>query len=246
MDPHGIEVLDGADDDAVVGLVPDDLHLVFLPTEKRLLDEHFGGRRHVESAPRDGLQFLAVVGDAPSGAPEREGGPDDERVGADVLRDLQNLVDRVGGSRVGDLQADIDHDLLEQGSILAPLDRLGIGPDQSDSVFFQHAVVDEFHRRIQRGLAAKGGKEGVGLFPLDDFLDDRRGDRFDIGPVGKLRIGHDRGRIGIHQHHLVSFLRQRLARLHPRVIELAPLTDHDGSGADQQDFVDGGVFGHGS
>ena len=39
VDPHRVEVLDGADDDAVVGLVPHDLELVLLPTRDRALDE---------------------------------------------------------------------------------------------------------------------------------------------------------------------------------------------------------------
>ena len=41
---HRVDVLDRADDDAVVRLVADDLHLVLLPAEHALLDQHFVGR----------------------------------------------------------------------------------------------------------------------------------------------------------------------------------------------------------
>ena len=45
MDSHGVEIFDGANDDALVLPVPHDLHLVFLPAEQALFDEHlmYGG-----------------------------------------------------------------------------------------------------------------------------------------------------------------------------------------------------------
>src|SRR4029453_15365165 len=42
---HGIDVLDGADDDHVVGEVAHDLELELLPPDHRLLDEHAGDGR---------------------------------------------------------------------------------------------------------------------------------------------------------------------------------------------------------
>ena len=41
---HGIEVLDGADDDDVVGEIAHHLQFVFLPAEHRLLDQHLVDR----------------------------------------------------------------------------------------------------------------------------------------------------------------------------------------------------------
>src|SRR5690606_22352084 len=74
MHAHRVHVLDGADDDAVVRLVADDLHLVFLPAEDGLLDQHFRGGGGVEAALDDLEEFGAVVGDAAARAAEREGG----------------------------------------------------------------------------------------------------------------------------------------------------------------------------
>ena len=70
---HRVDVLDRADDDAVVRLVADHLHLELLPAEHALLDQHLGGRRGVEAALDDLGELLAVVGDAAAGAAEREG-----------------------------------------------------------------------------------------------------------------------------------------------------------------------------
>ena len=66
--PIGIEILDRADDDAVVVAVADDLHLVLFPAEHRFLEQHLVGGRGIESARHDGLEFLAVVGDAAAAA----------------------------------------------------------------------------------------------------------------------------------------------------------------------------------
>src|SRR4029453_1263084 len=76
---HRIDILDGADDDAIVVAIAYHLHLIFLPAEHRFLDQHFGGGRGVEPAFDDVEELLAVVGDAAAGAAECEGGTDDAR-----------------------------------------------------------------------------------------------------------------------------------------------------------------------
>ena len=98
MDPHWVEVLNRADDNTVVGLVADDLYLIFLPAEKGDLNEDFGGGGHVESPTGDGLEFLTVVGDSSSRSTQCKGGTDDERIGSDLLRDFEDLINRVGGA----------------------------------------------------------------------------------------------------------------------------------------------------
>ena len=151
----------------------------------------------------------------------------------------------MGGIRFGHLETDLEHDLLEERAVLAPLDRLGIGTDQTDAVLFENSRMDKGHGGVQGRLTAEGRKEGVRFLPFDDLLDDGRSDRLDVGPERELRIGHDGGRIGVHQYHIVPFLSQSLAGLNSGVVELASLADHDGAGADEEDFVDRGIFGHG-
>ena len=98
---------------------------------------------------------------------------------------------------------------------------------------------------VQPGLAAQGRQHGVGLLDGEDLLDELGGDRLDVGAVGHLGVGHDRGRVGVDQHDLVALLAEGLARLGPRVVELAGLADHDRAGADDQDLVDVSTLGHG-
>jgi hypothetical protein len=74
---HRIDVLDGADDDAVVRLVAHHLHLKLFPSQHRFFDQHFGGRRGVEPALDDLDEFGLVIGNAAAGAAKRERGADD-------------------------------------------------------------------------------------------------------------------------------------------------------------------------
>ena len=106
------------------------------------------------------------------------------------------------------------------------------------------AALVEGQADVQARLAAEGGQHGIGLLDGDDLLDDLGRDRLDIGPIGHLGVGHDRGRVRVDQHDLVALLAERLARLGARIVELAGLADHDRPGADDQDLLDIGTFGH--
>ena len=126
---------------------------------------------------------------------------------------------------------------LRIASALAPI---RTQPCRSSAPFSCRASAD-----VQPGLAPQRRQHGVGLLDGEDLLDDLRRDRLDVRAVGHLGVGHDRGRVGVDQHDLVALLAQGLARLGPRVVELAGLADHDRPGADDQDLVDIGTFGHG-
>ena len=95
VDAHRIEVLDRADDDAVVALVAHHFHLEFLPAEHRFLDQHFGGRRGVEPAFDDLDELGFVVGNAAAGAGERERWSDDRRQ-ADVVERFERFEQALG------------------------------------------------------------------------------------------------------------------------------------------------------
>jgi hypothetical protein len=112
VDAHRVEVLDAAHDDAVVGAVADDFHLVLLPADQALLDQQFLGRRQVQPALADLLELFRVVGDAAAGAAQREAGADDHReagaadLGLDALLHRPGFFQRVRDAALGRVQPD--------------------------------------------------------------------------------------------------------------------------------------------
>ena len=180
---HRVEVLDAADDDAVVRGVADHFHLEFLPAQHRFLDQHLVHRREFEAALDDVLELLAVVGDAAAAAAEGEAGADDGRV-TDLGLDLDRLLEGLRDLGLRAFQPDFLHRHAEQLAVLGHADGLALGADQLDAVLLQHAVVGQVERAVQRGLPAHGRQQRVGLFLGDDLLDRLPVDRLDVDRVG--------------------------------------------------------------
>ncbi len=104
MNAHGVQVFDGADDNAVIVAVAHDFHFELLPANERFLDEDFGCRGKLQSAPGEFIEFLAVVGDSSAGAAESEGRADNERETPDLLLDLPRFFRGVSRAAVGHVQ----------------------------------------------------------------------------------------------------------------------------------------------
>ena len=139
VDAHRVEVLDGADDDAVVGVVANHLHLVLLPAEQRLLDQHLADGREGEAA-LDRLDQLGARGcDAAAFAAQGEGGTDDRRQ-ADPLDGSQSLIDGADELPARAVDADALHGLAETLAAFRLLDHLGIGADHFDAMALENAL----------------------------------------------------------------------------------------------------------
>ena len=244
MHAHRIQILDRADDDAVVRMIADHLHFEFLPAEHGLFQQDLVRRRQFESALADVLELLAVEGDTAPGAPKRERRANDHREADPGLR-LLGLIPGMRDPGRRCIEADLAHGRTEPFAVLGHVDRILGCPDHLDAVFLQHAVAIQIERAVERGLPAHGRQQRVGLFLFDDALDHRPVQRLDIDRVRHAGIGHDRGRIRVHQDDPIPLLDQRLAGLGAGVVELAGLTDDDRSGAEDQDALDVGAFRHG-
>ena len=231
VNSHRIDILDRADDDAVVRAVADHLHLIFLPAENRLLDQHFSRRRSSEPAADDFLEFLGIVGDPTAGAAQGKGWPDDRRKPYCPER-LDSFGKRTDKQAPGRNQSDFVHRLPEKLTIFGLDDCRFAGADQLDAVPLEDTRASERHCGVEGRLAAHCRQQRLRPFAGNDLRDHFRGDRLDIGRVGQLRVGHDRRRVRIHQDDPIPLAFQRLARLRAGVIEFAGLPDHDGPSAD--------------
>jgi hypothetical protein len=115
----------------------------------------------------------------------------------------------------------------------------------SNAELRQGAVAGQGHRQIERGLAAHGGQQRIGALDFDHPPHHLGRERLDVGAIRHVRIGHDRGGIAVHQHHLETLGPQRLAGLGAGVVEFTGLADHNRPGPQQQDAMQIRATGHG-
>ena len=241
---HRIKILDRADDHTLILVVAHDLHLVFLPAEETFFDEHFMDGREVETVGADVFEFLLVVSDATARATERKRGANNQREGSEKFSGLPRFGHRFHRTRFGDIETDLEHALFENLAVLTLGNRLGFRADHLHAVFLQDTGLVELHREIERGLASERRQQGRRPLGGDDFFDHLERERFDVGRISELRIGHDRGRIGVDQNDAVTLFLERLARLGAGIVELARLADDDRTGADDEDGLQVSAFGH--
>ena len=180
----------------------------------------------VESATDEGIELVTVVSDRRTAAAHRKARPDYAGA-ADIIQHPARVVDRADCLAATDGKPDLGHRLLELLAAFRFGDRDGIGPDHLAVVFLQHALFIQLHREIQRRLATQRRQQRIGPLFLDDLRHDLPFQRLDVGPVGHVRIGHDRRGIRIHQDDFVALLAQRLAGLRAGVVKLAGLADDD-------------------
>jgi hypothetical protein len=205
--------------------------------------QHRADGREVQPSLDGRDEFVAIVGDPAAGSAQREGGPHDRGVPG-VGHGLQRFVERADDPTTRRGEPDPHHGLGELLAVFRHPDRPLVRPDQLDSVPGEGAILGERHRDVQRGLAAHGRKQRVRPLPLDHLGHPLGRDRFDVGAVGDLRVGHDRRRIRIDQDDPVALLLERPHRLGARVVELGALPDHDGAGTEQENGAQVSPLGH--
>ena len=238
VDAHRVHVFDRTDDHGVVLGVAHDFELEFFPADQGFLDQDFGIHAGGEPAGNDRPEFIHVMRDPAAGAAEGESRTDDQRQGPDLLCDGQRFVHAVRGTAFRQVEPDRTHGLLEQVAVFGTADDLGFGSDHLHAVTFQDAGIVEFQREIQRGLSAERGQDRIRTFPADDLMQDVLGQRFDIGPVREIGVGHDGGRVAVDQQDFIAFLFEGFARLGPGIVEFTSLADDDGARSDQHDLLD--------
>ena len=237
VDSHRVEVLDGADHYAVVGVVTHDFEFVLLLTCDGALDEHLADGRGIETLGGQLDQRFGVLGDAGAGSSQDVARAHHDRV-ADRLADGHGLVEGVGEARCRDRQADLLHSGLELLTVLGRGDGLGIGSDDLDIVGRKDTSLEQCHGQVEGRLAAQSGQQGVGPLSLDDGGQHVGVEGLDVGPIRHAWVGHDRGRVRVGQHHPVALFGQHATGLGPRVVELTGLADHDRARADDQDRLE--------
>ena len=131
--------------------------------------------------------------------------------------------------------ADAVQELLELLAVLGGADRRHRRAQRAHPVPGQHAGVLQGDGEVEPRLAPQRGEQTVGPLAGDDPLQDGHGERLDVDGIGRRVVGHDRGRVAVHQHDADALLAEGTAGLGAGVVEFRRLADDDRAGADDQD-----------
>ena len=182
-----------------------------------------------------------VLRQAAAPAAEGEGDPDHDRVA-----DLRG--DRAGRPREssrrsprGDLRPTSASWALKSSRSSVFSDGLDRRAEHGDAVAGEDPRFRERHAAVERGLAAEGEQDAVGLLPGDHLLDEIGRHRQEIDLVGEVSGGLDRGDVGVDEDDLEALLLQGLDGLAAGVVELAGLADLERPAAEDEDFPDPAV-----
>ena len=141
VDPHRIEIFNGAHDDDIVFQVTHDLQFILFPTDHRFLDQDLAHRTHGQCPLNQPLKFFTIVGNVSTGTSHRKGRAND-RGKPDGLHNRNGLLPTMRRPALRHTQPDPLHGLLKCLSILCLMDRLRRRTHKGDSMFLQHASLD--------------------------------------------------------------------------------------------------------
>jgi len=110
-------------------------------------------------------------------------------------------------------EADFAAGILEPEAIFGNFNGAERSANHFNLVLFENAAFGEFDRKVESGLTADCRQKRIWLFASENFVEIFLGERLDVRAVSQLRVGHDRGGIGIDEHNFVALGAQRLACL---------------------------------
>src|SRR6185295_18611392 len=148
-----------------------------------------------------------------------------------MLDNLLRFRPRPGETAARHLHTRFVHRLLEQQAVFGDANRLALGANHFYATLFKNARIVERDCQVERGLTTNGWQQRIWPFLANDGADGFHGERLDVSNVSRLRVSHDRGRIGIDQYDLVTLLPQRLACLRAGIVKLARLSYNNWAGS---------------
>ncbi len=169
---------------------------------------------------------------------------------ANLAGKLQTIF-QIGDQRgLRHVKADLLHRVFEEQTVFGFLDGADLCADKMHVVFFENSGVGQLDGQVQGSLSTNGwehSETGSGrefAFDANDLFEVRERERFDVGAIRQLGVGHDGGGVRIRQHHFKTFRLERLASLRAGVIKLRRLANDDRARAENQYFRDVCAFRH--
>ena len=200
-------------------------------------------RGKIECLDTDIFQLFLIIGEASSGAAQRESRPEHDRIADLFCRKLCFL------DAVSDLAWDhrltyrLAH-LFKEFSVFSSLDGVCRSSEEFDPALGKNALAVELHREVEPCLAADPRDDSVRPLISENLCNIFKRKRLHIDFVRNGRVSHDRCRVGIAEYHLIPFLFQRETGLSARIVKLRCLADDDRPASDNKYLFDIFSFCH--
>ena len=243
VNAHRIQVLHVADGNGRVIGIPHHLVLDFFVALDALFHQHLVNGRQHQGIFHDLPELLLVVGKAAAGAAQGEGRPQYHGI-ADLLRRRQALLHGVGNLAGEYRLPQALAKLLEQLPILGLFDAAAGSSQQLHMAFLQDTLFLQLRGQIQARLTADAGDDGIGSLVADNPGNVFQGQRLHVDLVRDGGVGHNGCWVGIAEDNLIALLLQGKAGLGSGVVKFRRLANHDGAGADHQNFLQISSFRH--
>ena len=243
VNAHRVQILHVADGDGGVIGIAHDFVLDFLIALNALFHKNLMNRGEDKGIFHDFPELFFIARETAAGAAQGKGGPKNHRV-SDFLCRLDTLFHGIGNQGRKHRFGEALTQLLEQLTVLRLLNTEAGGAKKFRVTLLQNALLFQLHGKVQTGLAADSGNDGVGPFIPYDPGDILQCQRLHIDLVRDSGVRHDGGGVGIAQNHLIAFLFQGQAGLGAGVVKFCRLTNYDRAGTNYQNFMNICTFRH--
>ena len=153
MHTYGVQVFHGADGDAVVNSVADNLKFDFLPASDGAFNQALADGAITQALLYNINQFILIFSNTATGAAKSIGRTNNQRIA--------NLTTEGAGSHDGfydggfrDGLMDFFHRLLEHFAVFATFNGGDLGTQQAYLVLAQNTLLFQLHSHVQANLAA--------------------------------------------------------------------------------------------
>ena len=189
MNTHRIDVFNRADDHNIVLRVAHHLKLKFFPTEQAALEHDLRCHGKIQPLFAQIFQLLTIVSHSATCSAQGEAGSDDDRK-TDGICGIKCIFQGVNNGGLGYLQVDGSHGFPKFITTFGFVDHLDFSRQHLYIIFFQDSGLRHFYGGIKSSLSAKGRKQRIGAFLLNNFYHHLRSDWLDIGRIRQTGIGH--------------------------------------------------------
>ena len=182
------------------------------------------------------IQLLLVVAETRAESAEGIGCAEDDGV-AQALCGSPRLLDGEACLALDGLDIYLVQTLHEEFAVFGVDNRLHGCTKYLHAVFLQRAVLVKRHTTVEGSLSAKGEQNAVGALFLYHLGYEERGDGQEINLVCYALAGLHRGDIRVDEHCVDTFLAQGFQRLRAGVVKFTCLTNLEGTGTENKNFL---------